>query len=140
MKFFTKIGLLFAVMALILGVQFVHSPAAQAIDDPLKQSCDITSDKNSQFCQNAGGSGKSIIPENAGDDSLLMTVAQTIVFITAAISVVMIVIGGFKYVSSNGDSNGIKSAKDTIQYALIGLFIAISAQIIVSLVLSKLVN
>lgn len=122
----------------LLGIQlFTPHSAVRAIDDPLKKSCTLTEDADSRFCQNVNEGSKPIL---SGKNSLLMNIAQTIVFLTAGISVVMVVIGGFKYVTSNGDSGGVKSAKDTILYAVIGLFIAISAQAIVSLVLSRLVN
>jgi len=52
--------------------------------------------------------------------------------------VVMVMIGGFKYMLSNGDSNGIQTAKNTILYALIGLVVAVSGQVIVSFVISRL--
>jgi len=49
----------------------------------------------------------------------------------------MIIIGGFKYVTSGGDSTKISSAKSTIFYALIGLVVVALAQVIVRLVLTK---
>ena len=52
-----------------------------------------------------------------------------------AVSVLMIIIGGFRYVISGGDSNGIQGAKNTIIYALVGLVIVLFSQIIVRFVL-----
>jgi hypothetical protein len=49
----------------------------------------------------------------------------------------MIVVGGFRYVTSAGDSTKVGSAKNTILYALIGLIIVALAQIVVRFVLSK---
>jgi hypothetical protein len=50
----------------------------------------------------------------------------------------MIIIGGLKYVTSNGDSNSISSAKNTIIYALIGIVVVAIAQSVVRFVLGKL--
>ena len=57
--------------------------------------------------------------------------------LVGAVSVIMVILGGFKYVTSNGDSNSTKSAKDTIMYALIGLALVGFAQTIVRFVWSK---
>ena len=54
-----------------------------------------------------------------------------------AVSVVVIIIGGFKYIVSAGDSNGIQSAKNTILYALVGLVVAVFAQVIARFVLGQ---
>jgi hypothetical protein len=45
--------------------------------------------------------------------------------------------GGFKYITSSGDSGNVTAAKNTIMYALIGLIIVALAQIIVRFVLAK---
>lgn len=58
--------------------------------------------------------------------------------IVGFIAVVMIIIGGIKYVTSGGDSNNISSAKNTIVYAIIGLIIVALAQVLVHFVLAKL--
>jgi len=52
-------------------------------------------------------------------------------------SVIMIIYGGFKFVSSAGDSNGVASAKKTIIYALVGLTLAVLAQAIMRAVIGK---
>ncbi len=52
-------------------------------------------------------------------------------------AVIMIMIGGFKYITSGGDSNQVSSAKDTVLYAIVGLAIAALAQVIVRFVLTK---
>ncbi len=57
--------------------------------------------------------------------------------IVGIVAVVMIIIGGFKYITSGGDSGSITSAKHTIIYAIVGLIIVALAQVIVRFVLSK---
>ena len=53
------------------------------------------------------------------------------------VSVIMLIIGGFRYATSNGDSNQVTAAKNTIMYAVIGLVIAMFAYAIVNFVLAK---
>lgn len=70
----------------------------------------------------------------ANDDSIKAFLA--IVFTTlGALAFLMLVIGGVRYVASQGDPQATAKAKGTIIYALIGLVVAISAVSIVSLVL-----
>ena len=70
-------------------------------------------------------------------DSALANVINLLSIVVGIIAVIMIIIGGFRYVTSGGDSNAISSAKNTILYAIVGLVIAVLAQIIVRFVLSK---
>jgi hypothetical protein len=53
-------------------------------------------------------------------------------------SVVMIIVGGLKYIVSSGDPAKITSAKNTILYALIGLVVVAMSQTIVYFVLNRL--
>ena len=52
-------------------------------------------------------------------------------------AVIMIIIAGLKYVTSGGKDESVKSAKNTILYAIIGLVIVALAQIIVHFVLTE---
>ena len=52
-------------------------------------------------------------------------------------AVIMLIVGGFRYVTSAGNAETVKAAKNTILYALIGLVIVALAQLIVNFVLNK---
>jgi hypothetical protein len=65
----------------------------------------------------------------------IKTIVNVLLFILGAIAVIMIIIGGIRYTTSNGDANATKGAKDTILYAVIGLIVAILAYAIVNFVL-----
>lgn len=64
----------------------------------------------------------------------IKTIVNVMLFILGAIAVIMIIIGGIRYTTSNGDASSIKGAKDTILYAVIGLIVAILAYAIVNFV------
>ena len=66
--------------------------------------------------------------------NLVITIFSRLV---GVVSVVMIIVGGFKYVTSGGESAGVTSAKNTILYAIVGLIIVAVAQIIVHFVLGN---
>lgn len=67
----------------------------------------------------------------------IRSVGNIIVFVTGAISVLMIIIGGLRYTISNGDQGSITSAKNTILYAIIGLIVSVMAYAIVNFVLTN---
>ena len=61
-------------------------------------------------------------------------VANFLTILIGAVSVIMIIVGGLRYVVSNGDSKAITAAKDTILYAIVGVVVAIVAFAIVQFV------
>lgn len=65
------------------------------------------------------------------------TVVDVLLLILGMISVIMIVVGGFRYVVSSGDKAAVTSAKNTILYAVVGLVIALLAYAIVSFVVNQ---
>lgn len=67
----------------------------------------------------------------------LKDVVNILLYVLGAIAVIMIVIGGIRYTTSNGESSQISSAKNTILYAVIGLIIAVMAYSIVNFVLGS---
>lgn len=60
--------------------------------------------------------------------------------IVGIISVVMIIVGGIRYITSGGDSGKVSSAQNTVLYAVIGLIVVALAQVIVKFVLGKFVG
>ena len=78
--------------------------------------------------------------DNTSSDVLPVAVAivDNLVRIAALVAIVFVVIGGVKYVTSQGEPEGIKSAKDSIINALIGLVVAIIAAAVVSFIGNQL--
>ena len=68
-------------------------------------------------------------------NEVIKTIIEVLAFIIAVVAVIMIMVSGFKYVTAGGDSTKVASAKNTLIYAVIGLFIAALAQIIVKFVI-----
>jgi len=86
-----------------------------------------------------GGDSSSICGAAKQDDAqdIIKNVINTILVVLGMIAVIMIIIGGIRYTTSNGDPGSIKSAKDTILYAVVGLVIAILSFAIVNFVLGR---
>lgn len=95
----------------------------------------------SEACEAIGGeltiaSGKCVTPGTSVNKAI-KAVVTTLSVLVGIVSVVMVIVGGFKYVTSGGDANAAKSARSTITYALVGVVVAALAQPIVFYVLSK---
>jgi hypothetical protein len=87
-----------------------------------------------------GGSSSSICGAAKQDDlsKIITNVINAILFALGIAAVIMIVLGGIRYTTSNGDSGAITGAKNTILYAVVGLIVAIMAYTIVNFVLARL--
>lgn len=82
-----------------------------------------------------GGCASTGLPTiNAGPGELNQILTLTFATL-AAISVLFIVIGGLKLVTSNGNPEGVTKARNTMLYAVIGLIVAIFAEAIVNFAL-----
>ena len=92
-------------------------------------------------CQGVSLGGSSCDTVNSGE-SLVATIVKVIkllTYVAGIVAVVMIIVGGFKYMTSGGDSNKVASAKSTLIWALIGLIVVALAQFIINFVM-KLVE
>ena len=121
-----------AVFALVVvGASAVLAAPSAFAADCTAGGVNVTSGKD---C--AKGTG---VQENlfSGSDSLFKTVTNVLLFLIGAVSVIMLIVGGLRYVLSNGDSSAITSAKNTILYAVIGIIVALLAYAIVNFVVSS---
>lgn len=71
-----------------------------------------------------------------GNTGVFSEITNVLLFIIGAIAVIMIVIGGLRYVLSGGDAKQVEAAKNTILYAIIGIIVAILAYAAVNFVTS----
>ncbi len=155
-----KLRIVIAVAMLVVAAAFSAAPAvvaqAEAPDpgDSATDFCDAGASgasggepvTNSAYCKDVQTrftpDGDNVYSDvNSpliGKNSVIYRVTQLVIIATGIVSVVMIIIGGFRYVVSGGDSNGVSGAKNTILYAVIGLVVVLFAQIIVTFVITKL--
>jgi len=78
------------------------------------------------------------LPKRVADQALLETALTIVLGIVGAIAVMMVVIGGIQYASSQGDPQSTSRAKKTIIYAIVGLILAIFARVIIALVFGRI--
>ncbi len=67
-------------------------------------------------------------------DNAISNILNVVMGTVAAIALLMIVIGGFRYILARGDPNNVAQARNTIMYAIIGLLVTMSAYAIVTFV------
>ncbi len=75
---------------------------------------------------------------SADVDSIIQTAIDIISIVVAIVAVIMIIIGGFRYITSSGESGAVTSAKNSILYAVIGLVVVALAQVVVRFVVGEL--
>lgn len=75
-----------------------------------------------------------------GPSGTFNTITNVLLFAVGAISVIMLIIGGIRYVVSGGDSTAVQSAKNTILYAVVGIVICLLAYAVVSFVIGSFTN
>jgi hypothetical protein len=134
------IGLL-ALPVLAFGVVAVTPAATFAAAPATDQKCgnDINIIEGVD-CAKGDKTQSTLFEEDNNGNSLFKTITNVLLFLIGAISVIMLIIGGFKYVVSNGDSSAVTSAKNTILYAVIGIVIALLAYAIVNFVISSFIQ
>ncbi len=77
----------------------------------------------------AGGTG------NEDLTKYIPNIVNTVIFFVGIIAVVVIILGGISYATSQGDPGKVKKGKDTILYGVIGLIVALLVYAIVNFVL-----
>lgn len=83
------------------------------------------SGSSSTVCKDTSNSG----------NAMIKNVVNLLLYALGVIAVIMIVIGGIRYATSDGDSAKLKSARDTILYSVVGLVIGLLAYTIVNFVI-----
>jgi len=73
-----------------------------------------------------------------GSNGIFTKVTNILLFVVGALSVVMLIIGGLRYVISGGNSTAVTAAKNTILYAIVGLVVAFLAFAAINFVISSL--
>lgn len=62
-------------------------------------------------------------------------IVNILLFVVGVGAVIMLIIGGLRYVTSGGDAQAATSAKNTIIYSIIGLILAVAAYAIANFVM-----
>lgn len=125
-----------ALFVIVISTLFAVPQIARAVD-VIKPVCDAQNGINdSQVC-------KDDLTHSADNPifgpSGVMTRAISIVsLVVGIVSIIIIVIAGIKFMTSQGNPQAVSTARNQIIYAIIGIVVASLAQGLVALILRKL--
>jgi hypothetical protein len=114
----------FAVPVMVLGASLAVAPANAAFEQGLADGAGSAKGKDQQT-------------DLFGEAGVFKTITNVLLFIIGAVSVIMLIIGGIRYVVSGGDSSAVQNAKNTILYAIVGVVVAILAYAAVNFVIGS---
>lgn len=104
----------------------------------------VFADAKSAACAGAGlVAGKNTCDTAPGEPNVESAVQKGINLfsvVVGIIAVVMIIVGGLKFMTSQGDASQANSARNTLIYASVGLVVVALAQLIVKFVLERFTN
>lgn len=110
-----KIISIFIFLASLIGLSLPVTPVFAY--DP----CDANLPADVRTANGCDGGSTDELP------STITGIINGVIGLLASIAVIFVVVGGVQYMTSGGDSGKVKTAKNTILYALIGLVICVLA-------------
>jgi len=135
-----KISHLFAALSvsLMLGLGLAVPVYAQDAQQQINNG--LCAGSNLEFTENPGQCNVATTDATTKINNIIHTIVNLLSAIVGVVAVIMIIVGGFRYITSGGNDTSVTSAKNTILYAIIGLVVVALAQLIVRFTLSKLTN
>lgn len=123
----------FLTLLLVVGaLLFSFAPSITYAANPAKDAiqCGVNAAAGQSGCDTNPGATTSL-------NDTVKEVVNVLSAVVGIVAVVMIILGGFRYITSGGSAEKISGAKNTILYAIIGLVIVALAQAVVKFVLHK---
>lgn len=77
---------------------------------------------------------------NSNLTPIIKVIVNVMSLVVGVIAIIMIIMAGFKYITSGGESNKVAAAKNALIYAIVGLIIVALAQFMVRVVLKEAQN
>jgi hypothetical protein len=121
----------------MLAVAAMVAIGAGLLGGPLVQSAYAANSADSVCAGIATVSGAGCSGSDTSINKVVGTAINIFSIIIGVIAVIMIMVSGFKYITANGDSGQLGSAKNTLIYAIVGLVIVALSQSIVHFVLTN---
>lgn len=135
MKFLRHHLILWALCAVsATAVYSLAAPTASATDvfNGICHQAGTTAAANgSPVCHTSGANNIS------GPNGIIIKVANIFAFIGGVASVIVIMIGGFMYITSGGDAGKANSGRSAVTYAVVGLVVIVLGRAIIGFVMSK---
>ncbi|MFZ1360795.1 MAG: hypothetical protein WAS27_02100 [Candidatus Saccharimonadales bacterium] len=107
------------------------APAQAAFDQGMAGGARSAQGKDQQ------GDAETLFGDGSGEGGIFKTITNVLLFLIGAVSVIMLIVGGIRYVVSGGDSTAVQNAKNTILYAIVGVVVAILSYAVVNFVITS---
>ena len=122
-----------AALPLAIAAPLALAPVASAACDGIQQSIaqGVNDAVGDNGCQTSSQGNVSL-------QDIASKIVNLLSVIVGVVAVIMIIVGGFRYIASGGASDKVSGAKNTLIYAIVGLIIVALAQFIVHFVLSNI--
>jgi hypothetical protein len=121
------------VAALLCVVAFCSVYQSAYAFDPYQDVCSKGAGTSSAVC--TGANTKDPL---TGSDGLIIKATNLIAFVAGAAAVIILIVGGLRYITSGGDAGNVASAKNTVVGAIIGLLVIGLARTIVAFIVTKI--
>ena len=122
-------------LSLLFGLGLAVPVYAQDAQQQINNG--LCAGSNLEFTENPGECNTATSDATDKINNIIHSIVNILSVIVGVVAVIMIIIGGFRYVTSAGNPESTKGARNTIVYAIIGLVIVALAQIIVHFVLNS---
>jgi hypothetical protein len=117
------------------GTKTYYKDGSLAPSDDCKESLGLNGAIN-DGCSRGNGQQTELF----GNNGVIKTIINVMLFIVGIASTIILIYGGIRYTISRGEGDDVKSAKNTIMYAIIGLIVAILGYAIVNWVIASLAS
>lgn len=133
-----KARLFAACLLSVTAFSFAVPAYAQTAQDQINNG--LCAGANFQFTETPGQCNVAATDATTRINEIVHTIVNLLSAIVGIVAVIMIIVGGFRYITSGGNDTSVTAAKNTILYAVIGLVIVALAQVLVRFTLSKLTD
>lgn len=131
----SKLTILAAAIALVAPLGF--ATAANAQNSNIEQTVSTQGCSGSNIDISGGTTGGCDATAATPINNLLKNIIDVFSLVVGIIAVIMIIVGGFRYIVSGGESSSVSGAKNAILFAIVGLVIVALAQVIVHFVIDR---
>ncbi|HYH75068.1 MAG TPA: pilin [Candidatus Saccharimonadales bacterium] len=91
-----------------------------------------------EICEGLGGSGSCTVSGQPSINATIKKIIDIFSAIAGIAAVIMIIVAGFRFITANGDSGTVSSARKTVMYAVVGLIVVALSQTLVKFVIDKI--
>jgi hypothetical protein len=138
MKQYIKLWLSGLALSLFLVIGLAVPAYAQTSQEQINNG--LCSGAQFDFSNNPGACTSNSTDATETISNIIHSIVNLLSVLVGIAAVIMIIIGGFRYITSGGNDASVTSAKNTILYAMIGLVVVALSQLIVRFTLNKLTN